>query len=173
MLLDSSLCSSVALNFQTPGEQMDLNQGRFLPNGRCGYILKPDFMCHPKSNFDPENTGGGPGHIPTQLTIRVSSIFSACFHMIWDLIAFSSFLQVISAQQLPKIDTDKPNSIVDPQVWVEIHGVSIDKARAKTQRIDNNGEVTRLPLNFVITGSNLMLGVTYLGKPEMHAFVDF
>ncbi|XP_056609979.1 1-phosphatidylinositol 4,5-bisphosphate phosphodiesterase delta-3-A [Triplophysa dalaica] len=109
-------CQMVALNFQTPGEQMDLNQGRFLPNGRCGYVLKSDFMCHPKSNFDPEKTGGGPGHIPTQLTIRV-----------------------ISAQQLPKIDIDKPNSIVDPQVWVEIHGVSIDKARAKTQRIDNNG----------------------------------
>ncbi|KAI7803562.1 1-phosphatidylinositol 4,5-bisphosphate phosphodiesterase delta-3-A [Triplophysa rosa] len=109
-------CQMVALNFQTPGEQMDLNQGRFLPNGRCGYVLKSDFVCHPKSNFDPEKTGGGPGHIPTQLTIRV-----------------------ISAQQLPKIDTDKPNSIVDPQVWVEIHGVSIDKARAKTQRIDNNG----------------------------------
>ncbi|XP_058625129.1 1-phosphatidylinositol 4,5-bisphosphate phosphodiesterase delta-3-A isoform X1 [Onychostoma macrolepis] len=109
-------CQMVALNFQTPGEQMDLNQGRFLPNGRCGYVLKPDFLCHPKSNFDPENTGGGPGHIPTQLTIRV-----------------------ISAQQLPKINTDNPNSIVDPQVWVEIHGVSIDKARAKTQRIDNNG----------------------------------
>lgn len=48
-------------------------------------------------------------------------------------------LQVISAQQLPKINTDKPNSIVDPQVWVEIHGVSIDKARAKTHRINNNG----------------------------------
>uniref|UniRef100_A0A673ILT3 Phosphoinositide phospholipase C n=1 Tax=Sinocyclocheilus rhinocerous TaxID=307959 RepID=A0A673ILT3_9TELE len=109
-------CQMVALNFQTPGEQMDLNQGRFLPNSRCGYVLKPDFLCHPKSNFGPENTGGGPGHIPTQLTIRV-----------------------ISAQQLPKINTDNPNSIVDPQVWVEIHGVSIDKARAKTQRIDNNG----------------------------------
>ncbi|XP_051569905.1 1-phosphatidylinositol 4,5-bisphosphate phosphodiesterase delta-3-A isoform X2 [Myxocyprinus asiaticus] len=109
-------CQMVALNFQTPGEQMDLNQGRFLTNGRCGYVLKPDFLCQPKSNFDPENTGGGPGHTPTQLTVRV-----------------------ISAQQLPKINTDKPNSIVDPQVWVEIHGVSIDKARAKTQRIDNNG----------------------------------
>lgn len=67
-----SIVSAVALNFQTPGEQMDLNQGRFLPNGRCGYILKPSFLCSPKSNFNPENTGGGPGHIPTQLTIRVS-----------------------------------------------------------------------------------------------------
>lgn len=64
----------VALNFQTPGEQMDLNRGRFLPNGRCGYVLKPDFLCQPNSNFNPENTGGGPGHIPTQLTIRVSNI---------------------------------------------------------------------------------------------------
>ncbi|KAA8585399.1 hypothetical protein FQN60_004093 [Etheostoma spectabile] len=76
-------CQMVALNFQTPGEQMDLNQGRFLHNGRCGYI--------------------------------------------------------ISAQQLPKINTEKASSIVDPQVWVEIHGVAIDKARDKTQRIDNNG----------------------------------
>lgn len=65
-------CCAVALNFQTPGEQMDLNQGRFLANGRCGYILKPAFLCSVKSNFNPENTGGGPGHIPTQLTIRVS-----------------------------------------------------------------------------------------------------
>ncbi|XP_064844556.1 1-phosphatidylinositol 4,5-bisphosphate phosphodiesterase delta-3-A-like [Oncorhynchus masou masou] len=109
-------CSMVALNFQTPGEQMDLNQGRFLPNGRCGYVLKPSFLCSPSSSFNPEITGGGPGHIPTQLTIRI-----------------------ISAQQLPKINTDKPNSIVDPQVWVEIHGVAIDNSRDKTHRIDNNG----------------------------------
>uniref|UniRef100_A0A8C6WY14 Phosphoinositide phospholipase C n=1 Tax=Neogobius melanostomus TaxID=47308 RepID=A0A8C6WY14_9GOBI len=109
-------CQMVALNFQTPGEQMDLNQGRFLQNGRCGYVLKPSFMCNPNSEFNPENTGGGPGHVPTQLTIRI-----------------------ISAQQLPKINTEKASSIVDPQVWVEIHGVDIDNAKNKTQRIDNNG----------------------------------
>uniref|UniRef100_A0A665U966 Phosphoinositide phospholipase C n=1 Tax=Echeneis naucrates TaxID=173247 RepID=A0A665U966_ECHNA len=109
-------CQMVALNFQTAGEQMDLNQGRFLPNGRCGYVLKPTFMCSTASNFNPENTGGGPGHVPTQLTIRI-----------------------ISAQQLPKINTEKASSIVDPQVWVEIHGVAIDKTRGKTHRIDNNG----------------------------------
>lgn len=28
---------------------------------------------------------------------------------------------------------------MDPLVWVEIHGVAIDKARNKTHRIDNNG----------------------------------
>lgn len=65
---------SVALNFQTHGEQMDLNQGRFLPNGRCGYILKPSFLCQPDSEFNPENTGGGPGHNPTLLTIKVGCL---------------------------------------------------------------------------------------------------
>lgn len=63
--------SSVALNFQTPGEQMDLNQGRFLQNGQCGYILKPPFMCWPEISFNPENVGGGPGHRPVLFTVRV------------------------------------------------------------------------------------------------------
>lgn len=53
----------------------------------------------------------------------------------WSHFAF----QIISAQQLPKINTEKASSIVDPQVWVEIHGVAIDNARDKTHRIDNNG----------------------------------
>lgn len=52
--------------------------------------------------------------------------------------------QIISAQQLPKINTEKASSIVDPQVWVEIHGVAIDNARDKTQRIDNNGNTSPL-----------------------------
>lgn len=53
---------------------------------------------------------------------------------------FFFVFQIISAQQLPKINTDKFSSIVDPQVWVEIHGVAIDNAKAKTHRIDNNGK---------------------------------
>lgn len=34
----------VALNFQTDGDEMDIYRGRFLENGNCGYVLKPDFM---------------------------------------------------------------------------------------------------------------------------------
>ncbi|KAK5615011.1 1-phosphatidylinositol 4 5-bisphosphate phosphodiesterase delta-3-A [Crenichthys baileyi] len=109
-------CQIVALNFQTPGEQMDLNQGRFLQNGLCGYVLKPLFMRQPNTSYNPENVGGGPGHRPVLLTIRV-----------------------ISAQQLPKPELDKPSSIVDPQVWVEIHGVPIDNIKKKTNYVDNNG----------------------------------
>ncbi|XP_077407678.1 1-phosphatidylinositol 4,5-bisphosphate phosphodiesterase delta-3-A-like isoform X2 [Vanacampus margaritifer] len=109
-------CQLVALNFQTPGEQMDLNRGKFLQNGQCGYILKPAFMCQPYSTFNPENVGGGPGHAPVLFTVRV-----------------------ISAQQLPKQEKNKPTAIVDPQVWVEIHGVQIDNNKKKTHHIQNNG----------------------------------
>uniref|UniRef100_A0A9J8CZ03 Phosphoinositide phospholipase C n=1 Tax=Cyprinus carpio carpio TaxID=630221 RepID=A0A9J8CZ03_CYPCA len=53
-------CQIVALNFQTPGKEMDLNQARFLPNGKCGYILKPEFQRDPASQFDPANLRVGP-----------------------------------------------------------------------------------------------------------------
>ncbi|KAI4872379.1 hypothetical protein NFI96_033647, partial [Prochilodus magdalenae] len=109
-------CQLVALNFQTDGKEMDLNRGRFLPNGCCGYVLKPSFLCQPDSEFNPKSVEGRPGHNPTLLTIKV-----------------------ISAQQLPKPNTEKLKAIVDPQVRVEIHGVPKDNEKKKTHRIDNNG----------------------------------
>uniref|UniRef100_A0A3Q3G894 Phosphoinositide phospholipase C n=1 Tax=Kryptolebias marmoratus TaxID=37003 RepID=A0A3Q3G894_KRYMA len=121
-------CQIVALNFQTPGEQMDLNQGRFLQNGLCGYVLKPPFMCQHDTTFSPDNVGGGPGHKPVLLTV-----------------------QVISAQQLPKPERDKPSSIVDPHVRVEIHGAPIDNMKKKTHRVDNNGFNPRWDCTFNFT----------------------
>ncbi len=34
----------VALNYQTPCIQCQLNDGKFLENGNCGYVLKPSYM---------------------------------------------------------------------------------------------------------------------------------
>lgn len=65
--------STVALNFQTPGYEMDLNAGRFLVNGQCGYILKPACLRQPHTSFDPEC----PGLPRTTLTIQVSSLDQA------------------------------------------------------------------------------------------------
>lgn len=48
-------CQLVALNFQTPGYEMDLNTGRFLGNGGCGYVLKPPCLRSPP--------GDGPGRL--------------------------------------------------------------------------------------------------------------
>ncbi|XP_075418096.1 1-phosphatidylinositol 4,5-bisphosphate phosphodiesterase delta-3 isoform X2 [Tenrec ecaudatus] len=105
-------CQLVALNFQTPGYEMDLNAGRFLINGQCGYVLKPACLRQPNTTFDPEC----PGPFRTMLTI-----------------------QVLTAQQLPKLNAEKPNSIVDPLVRVEIHGVPADCSRKETNYVLNNG----------------------------------
>lgn len=43
----------VALNFQTACTDMDMNQGRFLVNGKSGYILKPAYMRDAATEFDP------------------------------------------------------------------------------------------------------------------------
>uniref|UniRef100_A0A3Q2XTE8 Phosphoinositide phospholipase C n=1 Tax=Hippocampus comes TaxID=109280 RepID=A0A3Q2XTE8_HIPCM len=54
-------------------------------------------------------------------------------------LAFRLTSQVISAQQLPKLNVDKQKSIVDPLVRVEVYGVRADNASKETHRIDNNG----------------------------------
>uniref|UniRef100_A0A8D3AB73 Phosphoinositide phospholipase C n=1 Tax=Scophthalmus maximus TaxID=52904 RepID=A0A8D3AB73_SCOMX len=102
-------CQIVALNFQTAGEGMDLNDGLFSQNGRCGYVLKPSFMREVEKTFDPE--------MPQKL---------------------DGYNPVISGQQLPKVNI-KEDSIVDPLVRVEIHGVPTDQAKQETRYIDNNG----------------------------------
>ncbi|XP_068446450.1 1-phosphatidylinositol 4,5-bisphosphate phosphodiesterase delta-4 isoform X1 [Clinocottus analis] len=107
----------VALNFQTAGEGMDLNDGLFSQNGSCGYVLKPSFMREVEKRFDPEIPQQRDGYHPVVLTI-----------------------QVISGQQLPKVNI-KEDSIVDPLVRVEIHGVPMDQAKQETRYIENNGAV--------------------------------
>lgn len=49
-------------------------------------------------------------------------------------------MQVISGQQLPKVDSTKEAAIVDPLVRVEIFGVRPDTARLETSYVENNGE---------------------------------
>ncbi|XP_030627930.1 1-phosphatidylinositol 4,5-bisphosphate phosphodiesterase delta-4 [Chanos chanos] len=108
-------CQIVALNFQTAGVEMDLNDGLFSQNGRCGYVLKPAFMRSNERRFEPDNPQNRDDYRPLSLSIRV-----------------------ISGQQLPKVNI-KEGSIVDPLVRVEIHGVPLDQAKQETRYIDNNG----------------------------------
>ncbi|KAM4606385.1 1-phosphatidylinositol 4,5-bisphosphate phosphodiesterase delta-1a isoform 2-T2 [Polymixia lowei] len=109
-------CQIVALNFQTPSKEMDLNQGRFLPNGICGYVLKPEYQRDLSSQFNPNTLTKGPW------------LKRKIFHVM-----------VISAQQLPKINKDKHKSIVDPLVRVELCGVPADTVSKETHHIENNG----------------------------------
>ncbi|XP_007957714.1 1-phosphatidylinositol 4,5-bisphosphate phosphodiesterase delta-4 [Orycteropus afer afer] len=107
-------CQMVAMNVQTAGLEMDVCDGFFRQNGGCGYVLKPDFLRDTQSSFHPE---------------RPISPFKTQ----------TLLIQVISGQQLPKVDNIKEGSIVDPLVKVEIFGVRPDTARQETSYVENNG----------------------------------
>ncbi|KAM4608994.1 1-phosphatidylinositol 4,5-bisphosphate phosphodiesterase delta-4 [Polymixia lowei] len=128
-------CQIVALNFQTAGQEMDLNDGLFGQNGRCGYVIKPDFMRVGNAAFDPEKPEERDGYKPLRLSI-----------------------QVVSGQQLPKVN-QKEGSIVDPLVRVEVYGVPQDQAKEETSHIQNNGfnPVWNETLNFVVHMPELAL----------------
>uniref|UniRef100_A0A8C9YZR6 Phosphoinositide phospholipase C n=1 Tax=Sander lucioperca TaxID=283035 RepID=A0A8C9YZR6_SANLU len=108
-------CQIVALNFQTTCTNMDVNQGRFLVNGKSGYILKPAFMRDIDTEFDPITLTRGDWLKPKTLHVMV-----------------------ISAQQLPKVN-QKESSIVDPLVKVAVYGVAADNAEKETSYVENNG----------------------------------
>uniref|UniRef100_A0A7N8WIF4 Phosphoinositide phospholipase C n=1 Tax=Mastacembelus armatus TaxID=205130 RepID=A0A7N8WIF4_9TELE len=128
-------CQIVALNFQTAGLEMDLNDGLFRQNHCCGYVLKHDFMRDGNTQFTPEKPEERKDYRPLRLSI-----------------------QVISGQQLPKVN-QKEGSIVDPLVRVEIYGVPQDQAKEETSHINNNGfnPVWNETLNFIIHTPELAL----------------
>ncbi|NXP68990.1 PLCZ1 phosphodiesterase, partial [Chloropsis cyanopogon] len=105
-------CQMVALNFQTPGTQMELQDGKFLDNGGCGYVLKPEFLRDRNTTFTPRNVGGHSK--PMSLSIRL-----------------------ISGHQLPPSSMSKTNK-ADPKVQIEIYGVPEDQARKKSSVIKSN-----------------------------------
>eukprot|EP00062_Callorhinchus_milii_P026798 gi/632989335/ref/XP_007883594.1/ PREDICTED: 1-phosphatidylinositol 4,5-bisphosphate phosphodiesterase delta-1-like [Callorhinchus milii] len=108
-------CQLVALNFQTPSEEMDIYQGKFRQNGFSGYVLKPKFLRDKSTTFDSKNLRHGEWLTPMKLHVMV-----------------------ISAQQLPK-DKKRSSSVIDPLVTVEVFGVAQDNAKRVTDHIPNNG----------------------------------
>ncbi|NXI44473.1 PLCZ1 phosphodiesterase, partial [Galbula dea] len=105
-------CQMVALNFQTPGVQMELQNGKFLDNGGCGYILKPEFLRNRSSAFTPQNVGRYSN--PLSLSIRL-----------------------ISGHQLPPSNLSKTNK-ADPLVQIEIYGVPEDQTKRKSSVVKSN-----------------------------------
>ncbi|XP_010115124.1 PREDICTED: 1-phosphatidylinositol 4,5-bisphosphate phosphodiesterase eta-1, partial [Chlamydotis macqueenii] len=110
-------CQLVALNYQSEGRVMQLNDAKFRVNGNCGYVLKPQQMC--KGTFNPYSADPLPASPKKQL-----------------------ILKIISGQQLPK----PPDSmlgdrgeIIDPFVEVEIIGLPVDCCKDQTRVVDDNG----------------------------------
>lgn len=104
-------CQMVALNYQTLDLGMQLNLGIFEYNGRCGFLLKPDFMRRTDRKFDPfiESTVDG-------------------------IIAGTVSVKIISGQFL----SDKRLSTY---VEVDMYGLPADtvRRRFRTKTVPNNG----------------------------------
>lgn len=98
-----------ALNYQTPDRAMQLNHGKFLDNGRCGYVLQPE--CIRSDTFE-LHTRDASGAEPLTLT-----------------------LTVIAARHLVK----SGRGIASPFVEVEIVGAPYDNTKFKTETKPDNG----------------------------------
>ncbi|XP_037595067.1 1-phosphatidylinositol 4,5-bisphosphate phosphodiesterase zeta-1 isoform X4 [Cebus imitator] len=143
-------CQMVALNFQTPGLPMDLQNGKFLDNGGSGYILKPHFLRDSKSDFNPSNIKES---MPITLTIRL-----------------------ISGIQLPLSHSSSNKG--DTLVIIEVFGVPNDQMKQQTRVIKKNAfsprwnetftfiiHVPELALiRFVVESQGLIAGNEFLGQ---------
>ncbi|KFO76086.1 Inactive phospholipase C-like 2, partial [Cuculus canorus] len=111
-------CQIVAMNFQTPGLMMDLNIGWFRQNGNCGYVLRPAIMREEVSFFSANTKDTVPGVSPQLLHIKI-----------------------ISGQNFPKPKgSGAKGDVVDPYVYVEIHGIPADCAEQRTKTMYQNGD---------------------------------
>ena len=111
------LIITAALNYQTHGPMMDLNDALFASNGMCGYVIKPAAMREEVSYFSANARDGIPAIAPQTIHVKI-----------------------ISGQNLPKpeLASSRGNS-VDPYVRVEMLGVACDFAEERTQTVQHNG----------------------------------
>ncbi|XP_061598693.1 inactive phospholipase C-like protein 2 [Cololabis saira] len=111
-------CQIVAMNFQTAGLMMDLNTAWFRQNGNCGYVLRPAIMRQEVSYFSADTKETVPGVSPQLLHVKV-----------------------ISGQNLPKPrGSGTKADVVDPYVYVEIHGIPADCTERRTRTVTQNGD---------------------------------
>jgi len=108
----NSGCHMVALNYQTGDKPMQFNEGKFIANGRCGYVLKPVYLLD--ETFRPDNPETVKGNCPIILKITV-----------------------IAGRQLSRKDKNK--GICSPFVDIEIVGLGFDSAAQRTRSISSNG----------------------------------
>uniref|UniRef100_A0A673B9M0 Phosphoinositide phospholipase C n=1 Tax=Sphaeramia orbicularis TaxID=375764 RepID=A0A673B9M0_9TELE len=111
-------CQIVSMNFQTAGLMMDLNTAWFRQNGNCGYVLRPAIMRQEVSYFSADTRDTVPGVSPQLLHVKV-----------------------ISGQNLPKPrGSGAKGDVVDPYVYVEIHGIPADCSERRTRTVTQNGD---------------------------------
>uniref|UniRef100_A0A3P8XM60 Phosphoinositide phospholipase C n=1 Tax=Esox lucius TaxID=8010 RepID=A0A3P8XM60_ESOLU len=121
----------VALNFQSLGLPMDLNNGLFQDNGGCGYVLKPNFLRMDLGVFNPNSYRYNlkPAHL---------------------------LLKVVSGSNLP---ASRSGKALDPFIRLEIHGPNSDCTSRDTDTVRRNSLNPHwdTAMNFTISVPDLCL----------------
>ncbi len=114
----------VALNYQHDDHIMELCHGKFIDNGGCGYVLKPNYLLQiDKSKFN-----------PLDYLIKPLNMISK------DILEYPQrlIITIISGQFLNR-SNGKTDDIPDPYVVISTHGILCDQQVHKTKFIENNG----------------------------------
>lgn len=119
-----------ALNFQTGDKPMQLNFAKFLLNGNCGYVLRPDFMF--RDDYDPTE--------PSSSQINCMSLS----------------VRILSARHLTR---KSGRGILSPYVEIEICGSEFDDLKFKTKTVSDNGMNPVWDESFNITVKNPALAL--------------
>jgi len=110
----------VSLNYQTGDKPMQINQAKFMDNGGCGYLLRPEIMF--QDGYSPSDSAAPADHgsvTPLELSVRV-----------------------IAARHLyryGKEGVSHRRGLVSPSVEVELIGAEYDNVKQRTRTIRDNG----------------------------------
>ncbi|CAF1351648.1 unnamed protein product [Rotaria sordida] len=113
----------VALNYETDDSIMSLLYGKFIDNGGCGYILKPEYLT------DIDKTKFNPFNYLIKLLSLPENINECPQHLT---------IKIISGQFLSQSNV-LTNNIPNLSVTVSTHGIPCDQQPQKTKIIENNG----------------------------------
>jgi len=102
-------CQLTALNYQTADVPMFLNTGKFMDNGKCGYLLK------------------SPPLLPTNNKVST------------EIDAIDITVKILSGWQLPKVSMTMKGEVIDPYLNIKLIGIDGDNAHYKTKVVNNNG----------------------------------
>lgn len=113
----------MALNYQTWDKPLLINEALFAQNGRCGYILKPEFLRTRRDSSLTADSGS-------------DAVTSAPQHTAeWQI-----KITVISGQTIPKVgQVETSGEVIDPYVIIKVYGHGNVKQKHRTCSIKNNG----------------------------------
>jgi hypothetical protein len=109
----------VALNYQTNSKPMLFNEALFSLNGKCGYVLKAEYLR--KGHEYGKSGRSSVLNAPTNKPKRVR-------------------LTIISGQHIPKIGNSLEGDIINPYVKVKVYGHPADTFNFQTKLVKNNGK---------------------------------